>query len=103
MSFVLTALVFASLASLAPTQPETVGISAERLERVRAFVAREIGEQRIAGAVTLVARRDQIVFYQAAGMADVEAGDVMKKDSIFRIRSMTKPMVSLAVCMLYEQ
>ena len=102
MSFVLTALVLASL-SLASAQPETVGISAERLERVRDFVAREIGEQRIAGAVTLIARRDQVVFYEAAGMADIEAGDVMNKDSIFRIRSMTKPIVSLAVLMLYEQ
>ena len=68
MSFLLTALVLGSLSlSLAPTQPETVGISAERLERVRDFVAREIGELRITGAVTLVARRDQVVFYEAAG------------------------------------
>jgi CubicO group peptidase (beta-lactamase class C family) len=100
MPSALTALVLAALAS---TQTEVAGFSVERLDGVRAFVAREMEQRRIAGAVTLVARRGQVVFYEAAGMADIEAGDVMTKDAIFRIRSMTKPIVSLAVLMLYEQ
>lgn len=97
------ALAFVVLAAVASPQAETAGFSLERLDGVRAFVAREMEQQRIAGAVTLVARRGQVVFYEAAGMSDIEAGDVMTKESIFRIRSMTKPIVSLAVLVLYEQ
>lgn len=101
MSFTLKLLILAALS--APIQSAPTGVSSERLEGVRAFVAREMEQQRIAGAVTLVARRGEVVFFEAAGMSDVETADVMKKDSIFRIRSMTKPIVSLAVLMLHEQ
>jgi hypothetical protein len=53
--------------------------------------------------VTLVARRGRIVYLEAAGKADVEEGRAIEIDSIFRIASMTKPIVSLAVMMLHER
>lgn len=83
--------------------PESVGLSSERLQRIAAAVQREIDNQRIAGAVTLVARRGRIAWLKAQGRSDREAGKPMPPDAIFRICSMTKPITSLAVMMLYEE
>ena len=88
---------------LPSAKPESVGLSAERLERVGAAVQRNIDDKRIAGAVTLVARRGKVVWFKAQGMADREAGKPMRPDSMFRICSMTKPITSVAVMMLYEE
>jgi len=84
-------------------KPEAVGLSSERLERISSAVQREIDNKRIAGAVTLVARRGHVAWFKAQGMADREAGKPMRPDSMFRICSMTKPIASLAVMMLYEE
>jgi CubicO group peptidase (beta-lactamase class C family) len=84
-------------------KPETVGLSSERLERISSAVQRDIDNKRIAGAVTLVARRGHVAWFKAQGMADREAAKPMRPDSMFRICSMTKPITSLAVMMLYEE
>jgi CubicO group peptidase (beta-lactamase class C family) len=84
-------------------KPETVGLSPERLERIAGTVQRSIDDKRIAGAVTLVARRGHVAWFKAQGMADREAGKPMRPDTMFRICSMTKPITSLAVMMLYEE
>lgn len=84
-------------------KPETVGLSSERLERISSAVQRSIDDKRIAGAVTLVARRGHVAWFRAQGMADREAGKPMRPDTMFRICSMTKPITSLAVMMLYEE
>ena len=88
---------------LPAARSESVGLSSARLERIAAAVQRSIDEKRIAGAVTLVARRDHVVWLKAQGMMDREAGKPMRTDSLFRICSMTKPITSLAVMMLYEE
>jgi CubicO group peptidase (beta-lactamase class C family) len=87
----------------AGVKPESVGLSAERLERIAAAVQRSIDDKRIAGAVTLVSRRGKIAWLKAQGMMDREAGKAMQTDAIFRICSMSKPLTSLAVMMLYEE
>ena len=87
---------------LPTAKPEAVGLSSERLERIGAAVQRSIDEKRIAGAVTLVARRGRVAWLKSQGMMDREAGKPMQTDSIFRICSMTKAITSLAVMMLYE-
>jgi len=84
-------------------KPETVGLSPERLERIAGTVQRSIDDKRIAGAVTLVARRGHVAWFKAQGMADREAGKPMRPDTMFRICSMTKPITSAAVMMLYEE
>jgi CubicO group peptidase (beta-lactamase class C family) len=84
-------------------KPESVGLSSERLERIASAVQRGIDEKRIAGAVTLVARHGHVAWFKAQGMADREAGKPMRTDSMFRICSMSKPITSLAVMMLYEE
>src|ERR1700745_3038766 len=100
-------LFLASLAAAAqeiPTaQPESVGLSSERLERITAKVQQAIDGKRIAGAVTLVARHGKIAYFKSQGSLDREANKAMRNDAIFRICSMTKPITSVAVMMLYEE
>jgi CubicO group peptidase (beta-lactamase class C family) len=88
---------------LPAARPEAVGLSAERLQRIGATVQRDIDDKRIAGAVTMVVRHGKVAWLQAQGMADREANKTMRTDSMFRICSMTKPVTSVAVMMLYEE
>jgi CubicO group peptidase (beta-lactamase class C family) len=93
-----------SIAQELPTvKPESVGLSSERLERIGAAVQRSVDDKRIAGAVTLVIRRGHVAWFKAQGMADREAAKPMPTDAMFRICSMTKPITSVAVMMLYEE
>ena len=84
-------------------KPESVGMSGERLERIGKTVQKEIDDKHIAGVVTLVMRHGQVVWSKAQGMQDLEAGKRMRPDAIFRICSMSKPITSAAVMMLYEE
>jgi CubicO group peptidase (beta-lactamase class C family) len=104
--FSILSIFFASSAiaqDLPAAKPESLGLSSERLERIATVVQRNIDDKRIAGAVTLVVRHGQVAWFKAQGMQDREAGKPMQLDSIFRICSMTKPITSVAVMMLYEQ
>jgi CubicO group peptidase (beta-lactamase class C family) len=82
---------------------EEAGLSPQRLERIGTTIQKAIDEGRLAGAVSLVARHGNIAYFKAFGMADREAKKPMRPDSIFRICSMTKPITSVAVMMLYEE
>ncbi len=84
-------------------EPETVGMSAERLHRINTFVQEYIDADQIAGAVTLVARKGKVVHYEAQGWRDKDNGVAMTHDSIFEMMSMTKPIVSTALMMLFEE
>ena len=88
---------------LPKTDPEQVGLSSKRLERIDALMKRHVEEKKIAGGVTLVARRGKVAHLGVYGMQDIEAGKPMQADTIFRIASMTKPITSVAVMMLYEE
>lgn len=83
--------------------PEAVGISASRLEYLSRCVQGHIDARRIPGAITAVARRGKVVHFKTYGSMDDEAGKPMRPDTIFRIYSMTKPIVSLALMQLYEE
>ena len=87
----------------APTIPEGVGLSSERLGAIPTAVQDLIEARSISGAVVLVAKDGQIVLHDAQGLRDVEAGLPMQTDTLFRIYSMTKPVTSVAVLMLMEQ
>ncbi|MCG9133056.1 beta-lactamase family protein [Candidatus Poribacteria bacterium] len=82
--------------------PEEVGVSAERLEGIRPVMQGYIDHGRIAGILTVVARREKIVHFETIGMRDVENNKPIEADTIFRIHSMSKPITSVAVMMLYE-
>ncbi|MFB3923737.1 MAG: serine hydrolase domain-containing protein [Terriglobia bacterium] len=85
------------------TSPEEVGLSSERLERIANVIQKGVDDGRIAGGVALVARHGKVAYFQAVGMADREAKKPMRTDNIFRICSMSKPITSVAVMMLYEE
>ena len=74
--------------------PEDVGLSSERLQRIRQAVQPYIDGGQIAGGVTIVARRCRIAHFEAQGVMDVESKKPMLKDSIFRIASMSKPVTA---------
>ena len=103
---VLLGIFFLNLLALAQdlpaAKPESVGLSSDRLERIASSVQRNIDDKRIAGAVTLVVRHGKVAWFKAQGMADREATKPMPTDAMFRICSMTKPITSVAVMMLYE-
>jgi CubicO group peptidase (beta-lactamase class C family) len=83
--------------------PEEVGISSPRLNRIGKTMQSYIDERKLAGLITMIARRGQVLHFERFGMMDIEAGKSMQSDTIFRIHSMTKPITSVAVMMLYEQ
>lgn len=83
--------------------PEAVGLSGARLAHIRTVMNRHVTEKRIPGALGLIARRGKIAYQESFGLADVEAGKPMQLDTIHRIYSMTKPITSVAVLMLYEE
>jgi CubicO group peptidase (beta-lactamase class C family) len=89
--------------TLPATDPEEVGLSAERLQRLDAFMLNAVAQQRIPGAVVLIMRDGEIAHHEAYGLADRDSGRTMRTDDIFRIYSMTKPVVSVALLMLYEE
>ena len=79
------------------TAPEAVGLSAQRLQRVDAFIARLQAEGKLAGAVTVVARHGLLVSMTAHGFADLATRRVMRPDDIFQIQSMSKPVGVVAL------
>jgi len=101
--FVVAALVMRVDASTPTARPEEVGLSADRLKRVTELMQRLIDAKTFSGAVTLVARNGRIAHFEAQGLMDVESKKPMQKDAIFRIMSMTKPVVAVAAMMLVEE
>jgi CubicO group peptidase (beta-lactamase class C family) len=79
------------------------GMSTERLQRIDAHFHKLVDDGKIAGVVTWVARHGQVVHEDAYGLADTEAKRAMSKDSYFYVYSMTKPITSVALLMLYEE
>src|SRR5215471_11304712 len=91
--FVFAALTSATNALAQASKPEDVGLSSERLKRIHDLIERRIETRDIAGAVTLVARKGRVAHLEAQGLMDIETNKAMTKDAIFRIASMTKPVV----------
>ena len=86
-----------------PAAPaESVGMSAQKLARIAETFRKEIDQGKLPGAVFLVARKGKLVYSDAIGLQNKETGKPMPKDAIFRIYSMTKPLVSVAAMMLVE-
>jgi CubicO group peptidase (beta-lactamase class C family) len=89
--------------STAEVAPAEVGLSSTRLSHLDRHLHEYVDEGRIPGVVSLVARRGRIAHLDTYGSMDLEAGKPMQADTIFRIYSMTKPIVSVALMMLYEE
>jgi CubicO group peptidase (beta-lactamase class C family) len=83
--------------------PEEVGLSSTRIANIRAAMNQYVAEKKIPGAIGLIARHGKIAYQETFGMADIEASKPMRLDTIHRIYSMSKPITSVAVMMLYEE
>ncbi len=83
--------------------PEEVGMSAARLERIAPVMQRWVDSGKIPGALTMIAREGRLVHFQKFGTQDIATAKPIEFDTIFRIYSMTKPITSVAVMMLYEE
>jgi CubicO group peptidase (beta-lactamase class C family) len=78
-------------------------MSSQRLERIGQTLRIDIDKGRMPGAVVAIARKGKLVYYEAFGFLDKPAGIPMRKDAIFNIASMTKPMTSVATMLLVEE
>jgi CubicO group peptidase (beta-lactamase class C family) len=84
--------------------PESVGLASEGLQRIdQHLLSRYVEPGKIAGALTLVARRGEVAWLSPLGLMDRERKAPMRADTIFRIYSMTKPVTSVALMMLHER
>ena len=104
--FITAAIFSVSLASAADSllvvKPEDVGFSSEQLNKLESYFASRVEKGEIAGIVTLVARKGKIAHFSAVGYQDAEQEIPMELDTLFRIYSMTKPIASTALMMLYQ-
>ena len=99
----LTLVMTTSAAETPRAKPDDVGISAQRLQRIHELMQRHIDAGNISGSVTLVARNGRIAHLEAQGLMDIETKKPMATDAMFRIMSMTKPVVGVAVLMLVDE
>ncbi|WP_088347080.1 MULTISPECIES: serine hydrolase domain-containing protein [Rhodomicrobium] len=104
--FVLLALSFSPASArdvtLSKGTAEDVGMSSQRLEKITQAFSREIAEKRLPGAVILIARDGKIVYENSFGTLAPNGNTPMPKDAIFRIYSMTKPLMSVGLMLLVE-
>lgn len=89
--------------SLPIASPHEVGMSADRLARLSERLKERIAAGHIPGASAIIVRNNKIAYQEAFGVRDPSAGDKMQTDSLFRIYSMTKAIVSVALMMLWEE
>jgi CubicO group peptidase (beta-lactamase class C family) len=88
---------------LPTAKPEDVGLSSERLARMNKVIHAYVDAGRTPGVVTLIARHGKVVHVDAYGKADLASGRPTRADDIFRMYSMTKPITSTALLMLFEE
>ena len=91
--------------SSSPIAPvvKPIGVSSERLTRIDNFIQSYIDKGELNGASAIILRNGKIIYYKSFGFANKEKNIAMKNDNIFRIASMTKPIISVAAMMLYEE
>ena len=87
----------------AEVNPQKAGFSTKRLQRFATYLNQEVDQQKVPGAVCLIYRKGTLAHYDSYGKAFLEKGTPMQKDQIFYIQSMTKPIISVAFMMLYEE
>ena len=98
------AAVMATAQAATPTvRPESLGFSTPRLARVTELMQRQIDAGTFSGSVTLIARNGRVALLTAQGVMDLESKTPMRTDAVFRIMSMTKPIVAVSILMLAEE
>src|SRR5438105_9877328 len=105
ISFVASLSLLASVSAqeFPAAKPADVGLSAERLERITQWLRDDSQKGTIPGAVVMIVRNGKVAYFESIGALDPQTKAPMRKDAIFRIYSMSKPITTVAVMMLYEQ
>ncbi|HEV3162416.1 MAG TPA: serine hydrolase domain-containing protein [Isosphaeraceae bacterium] len=88
---------------LQKADPAAAGFTSQGLQRVQTLLEDAVTRKQVAGAVGLIIKGGKVVYYEAVGKQDAEAGVPMSRDTLFRIASMTKPVTSVAIMMLVEE
>src|SRR5436853_6185879 len=83
--------------------PEQLGLSKERIERIKPVQEKYVAGGQLAGGVMLIARRGKVAWFDTFGKMDRDGSKPMPKDAIFRLYSMTKPIIAVAALTLYEE
>ncbi|MEL7377555.1 MAG: serine hydrolase domain-containing protein [Bacteroidota bacterium] len=108
LSFIVSSLLFASCEAVAqrpfsdPVDPESVGMSSDSLQRLDDYFHQLVDTEQLAGIQTAVIRKGQLVHFDSYGYSNIAEGSLLNDQSIFRIFSMTKPIVSVALMQLFE-
>ncbi len=84
-------------------KPEEVGLSSARLARIGEHLQQYVDSGKVAGTLTLIARRGHVAYWEPIGHLEIERRRPLTRDAVFRIYSMTKPITSVGLMMLYEQ
>ncbi|HEY7991000.1 MAG TPA: serine hydrolase domain-containing protein [Stellaceae bacterium] len=91
------------MSQIVETKPEQVGLSSERLARIRPWMEKLVADNKLPGVLTVVARRGKAAYCDMVGYRDVAAKAPVTEDTVYRIYSMTKAITSTAIMMLYEE
>ena len=83
--------------------PAEIGLDASRISRIDGWMDRLVSDGKLPGVSVLVSRRGKVGYFRTTGMADIARGVAMSEDTLVRIYSMTKPLTSAAIMMLYEE
>ena len=102
-ALLVAALTASTFASVTAVKPEEVGLSSSRLQRITAMIQRHIDAGDLAGAVTVVARRGKVAHLVSQGVMDLDSKRAMTPAVMFRIASMTKPVIGVSIMMLVEE
>jgi CubicO group peptidase (beta-lactamase class C family) len=89
--------------NLPSAEPEEVGMSSDRIERVKNVMKTFVDDGKVKGLLTAIVRDGKVVHFETYGMMDAEQAKPMKADTLFRMYSMTKVVTGVAVMMLYEE
>ena len=84
-------------------EPQTVGLCAERMQRITSNLQQLVDEEQLSGMVVAASRHNKVVCHEAIGFHDIASKKPMATDAIFRIFSMSKPVTGVALMILYEQ
>lgn len=84
------------------SEPEKVGLSSEKLDEIRPVLQEYVDKEHLPGFLTVIAHKGKIVHFETIGMRDVENEKPVEPDTLFRIYSMSKPITSVAVMILFD-
>ncbi len=103
LAVIISAVILAQTPTLPRATPESVGMSAGRLQEATALLRQFVADRKISGAVAAVARRGKLIYLEPVGLQNLETRAPMTERSLFRVYSMTKAVTAVAVMMLVEE